>query len=1156
MGGKLWASIAQSWKLVVVAWACAAAVALPRAALAQGAGGSGSGAPGDPSIDDHPEQFADAEIRPVGEYAATLGRGSWANPDIDAWRFAVEPGALYLVEVDATRADALAPVVVRIQHGPTGPANSWNSLISLPNIRGGRSVTLATAQSDVLRVTVGGVSSGVEPDAVSQPYLIRASQLAPPGLDWLSSLENSPGDVSISGEQIAVDAMPGQVSLLPTWLAFEVLADQLYGLGVSGSSFIGLRRFAFQAAGSDQVVELSGGWRGYFASPQNGRLFVEIPNRVQSAVASRSFSFRLITMRSTPDDFPDWLVAAGDDWAANVPLGPMDTWFTVRQSHIHFGPSQNHFDRDFVRLTLNRTHAYVVQTAPMPGEASPGSLQVSVIATSQFIGDSSPLLARGFARLDGQESELLRIEPPYEDVVLQLHSASTDTAVAVPGTVQVRIVDLGPQMSGRHSDPSIAIPVSLGQSTGYNWPVSPWEVWYEVVPTPPAGAILSFWGLGAGSDVIDVQSNGSHRVLTRSLSVPLGPIVTAGHGVFVRFPPVLSMSTAHVGTLTISSSGVAPRDELADTPEAATLMSGGTIDQAVVRQSVADQDYFAFNVTQPCLLHVNNPSVELTRPDGSSMTVLGTVELRQPGRYVGRVMFPDQQDQVTLRVTLSCHPTVFSPDEPAGGTLLPIGQTLTTSMSSVLDEDTFFSPATSGHVLEIGVSNVAEVWGPLTHLPAQVRMPLRLATTSSWSAWPLSPSWWSNSLPMRVPQPAFDNDIQTWFIVVPQPLQLHPPGLSGLRFSLRAGPALGGNASMIAPWQSVDGPGAPIAYSVTVRDLGPVSAMPEQGDTSAQATPSPLNQTVLTVPRQQSPGSWTLDQDWMSFPVQAGHKYVVEFPEGGDLQGPVPPLTMETCGTSNGSWARHDFIASSSGTVRFNKPRPSVIVGSAPVVSGMRIRDLGFKPDVDGTFSTARVIQPGERIEGEIFPLCENDTIVVAPRANFRIAMRVSTTPESRVETRLDPAAPTRPRFALSATSPSSSLASYALTDSLRRPDDIAVVTLPSNNPVWASQRVGVRLFAQLFRANRAGEPYVISSFRLGRVADVAGVNQVQGPDGRLTVDDWIVFIGAYFAGDMFIADVARAGGASMPPVGGPVEPDGQLTADDFIAFISSFVAP
>ncbi|MCU0689578.1 MAG: hypothetical protein MUE97_07560, partial [Phycisphaerales bacterium] len=63
--------------------------------------------------------------------------------------------------------------------------------------------------------------------------------------------------------------------------------------------------------------------------------------------------------------------------------------------------------------------------------------------------------------------------------------------------------------------------------------------------------------------------------------------------------------------------------------------------------------------------------------------------------------------------------------------------------------------------------------------------------------------------------------------------------------------------------------------------------------------------------------------------------------------------------------------------------------------------------------------------------------------------------------------------------------------------------------------------------------------------ADVAGVNQSNSGDGRLTADDLIVYLGWFFARD------ARA------DIAGPnqsAEPDGELTADDVIVYIGRFM--
>ena len=79
----------------------------------------------------------------------------------------------------------------------------------------------------------------------------------------------------------------------------------------------------------------------------------------------------------------------------------------------------------------------------------------------------------------------------------------------------------------------------------------------------------------------------------------------------------------------------------------------------------------------------------------------------------------------------------------------------------------------------------------------------------------------------------------------------------------------------------------------------------------------------------------------------------------------------------------------------------------------------------------------------------------------------------------------------------------------------------------------------------------VTVNFNLGGVpsctADVAGLGGSIGPDGLLTADDIIVFLGAFFGNDLSVADVAGLGGS--------VGPDGQLTADDIILFLGSFFA-
>ena len=65
---------------------------------------------------------------------------------------------------------------------------------------------------------------------------------------------------------------------------------------------------------------------------------------------------------------------------------------------------------------------------------------------------------------------------------------------------------------------------------------------------------------------------------------------------------------------------------------------------------------------------------------------------------------------------------------------------------------------------------------------------------------------------------------------------------------------------------------------------------------------------------------------------------------------------------------------------------------------------------------------------------------------------------------------------------------------------------------------------------------------------NLADVTQLGGsglPDGYLTVDDIIVYLNAFFAGNLAIADVAALGGSPGA--------DGQLTVDDVIVFLAAF---
>jgi hypothetical protein len=67
----------------------------------------------------------------------------------------------------------------------------------------------------------------------------------------------------------------------------------------------------------------------------------------------------------------------------------------------------------------------------------------------------------------------------------------------------------------------------------------------------------------------------------------------------------------------------------------------------------------------------------------------------------------------------------------------------------------------------------------------------------------------------------------------------------------------------------------------------------------------------------------------------------------------------------------------------------------------------------------------------------------------------------------------------------------------------------------------------------------------LGSLADIATLGGNIGPDGQLTVDDLIAFLGAFFSDNQALADIATLGGG--------IGADGQLTVDDLILFLGEF---
>ncbi|MGH7130936.1 MAG: GC-type dockerin domain-anchored protein [Phycisphaerales bacterium] len=106
---------------------------------------------------------------------------------------------------------------------------------------------------------------------------------------------------------------------------------------------------------------------------------------------------------------------------------------------------------------------------------------------------------------------------------------------------------------------------------------------------------------------------------------------------------------------------------------------------------------------------------------------------------------------------------------------------------------------------------------------------------------------------------------------------------------------------------------------------------------------------------------------------------------------------------------------------------------------------------------------------------------------------------------------------------------------------------------VWSSSPTVARSLPYWMIFNQNAEPADLaaaeawSRSHLLCLADVAGLGGSIGGDGQLTADDIVLFLGAFFGGDLSVADVAGLGGS----IGG----DGQLSADDIVVFLSAFFA-
>lgn len=103
----------------------------------------------------------------------------------------------------------------------------------------------------------------------------------------------------------------------------------------------------------------------------------------------------------------------------------------------------------------------------------------------------------------------------------------------------------------------------------------------------------------------------------------------------------------------------------------------------------------------------------------------------------------------------------------------------------------------------------------------------------------------------------------------------------------------------------------------------------------------------------------------------------------------------------------------------------------------------------------------------------------------------------------------------------------------------LSVVGMPSGRravATWTDDTSGVtRVVSQSFNYDAT----------FGCVPDVAQLGGGAGPDGQISVDDLIFYLGAFFSNDLTVADIATLGGSSGP--------DGQVSVDDLIYYLSLF---
>jgi len=399
-------------------------------------------------------------------------------------------------------------------------------------------------------------------------------------------------------------------------------------------------------------------------------------------------------------------------------------------------------------------------------------------------------------------------------------------------------------------------------------------------------------------------------------------------------------------------------------------------------------------------------------------------------------------------------------------------------------------------------------------------------------------------------------------------LDLADPPTTSLTFVVPPGQITGpggggGRGGMLGYRLRVARPGVPCMDSCTYSvSLSMLSAAPATAALTAGGPGStcgnPLGVTVNAGP------AWFARMDrsrplFLGFAVQEGRLYQVNVPDRTRPDAEYP-VVVAGCGGAIANLGSPDFsdaltaqfVARSSGTVVIAVSDSSGPLAS-PAALAVSVVDLG--PAADDAPDTAAMagagpgLALGQTLTRRIdFPL---DTDVLTFQLEHDRLYRVDLSSDVVGQVLFATSTPTelmRPDVNAVFGGPEFPGAAAVRQRVVFRtsPATGAVAIGPGTPPVSTVLCLQVAA-AQGAPLDSVVGDYTVRVTELTCPADIVTIGGARQPDGDLTGDDFVAFVGAFAGGDA-LADITGVGGL-------PALPDGLLTGDDFVTFVSAFAS-